>query len=153
MWQIRPWQAADALSAQQLIVSVLNEYGLKADVAGVDADVLDVETHYRHGGGEFFVVESAQRIVGTMGFSRIDSETCELRKMYLLPEVRGQGLGRQLLQLAFERSVAAGFHIMQLETASVLKEAIALYERHGFAPSCKPLHTARCDRLYQKSLR
>lgn len=149
---IRPWQKSDAAACQQLIVKVLKEYKLTPEPDGVDADVLDVERHYRLGGGEFYVVTNGEYVIGTMGFTRIDDGTCELRKMYLLPEARGLGLGRRLLELAESQAAKAGFSVMQLETASVLKEAIALYERNGYQVSDQALHTCRCDRMYQKRL-
>ena len=149
---IRPWRTSDAASCQRLIVTVLREYGLQPDPDGVDADVMDVEWHYRTGGGDFFVVTQSDEVIGTMGVARINELVCELRKMYLLPEARGQGLGRQLLALAERHALSAGFQVMQLETASVLKEAIALYERNGYQLSDQPLHTCRCDKMYQKKL-
>lgn len=150
--QIRPWQQADGPACQQLIVSVLKEYGLTPDLEGVDADMLNVDQHYRQAGGEFFVVYRGNELLGTAGFVGLDGRRCELRKMYLAPSARGLGLGRHLLQLIMTQAKAAGYLQMQLETASVLKEAIRLYEQNGFTPSCQALHTDRCDRVYQKSL-
>jgi putative acetyltransferase len=75
----------------------------------------------------------------------------EIRKMYLLPAARGQGLGRFLLT-ALEGAIAHhGYHQIWVETASVLKEAVALYERNDYLPNTG-VETARCDRIYLKQL-
>jgi putative acetyltransferase len=71
--------------------------------------------------------------------------------MYLLPEARGQGLGRYLLRALEQRIAAGGFTAIYLETASVLTAAVALYERSDYAPTTG-VETARCDRIYRKSL-
>ena len=60
------------------------------------------------------------------------SETCELVKMYLLPEARGIGLGSKLIEtcLAFARE--AGYRNVYLETMPELKMALKTYEKFGF---------------------
>ncbi|HEY9642541.1 MAG TPA: GNAT family N-acetyltransferase [Coleofasciculaceae cyanobacterium] len=150
---IRDWQPADRLTAAALIQSVLVDYGLAGEPDGADRDVLQVEASYWATGGQFWVVERQGQLVGTGGYYPIDrgSNAVELRKMYLLPEVRGQGLGRYLLT-ALEAAIASqGFTQIWIETASVLKEAVQLYESQGYQPSTG-VETARCDRVYVKDL-
>ncbi len=144
--------ASQGPALQALISSVLIEYGLQPDLAGVDADVLDIECHYRAAGGEFFAVYRQAQLIGTMGIVPVSSDTCELRKMYVLPNARGIGLGKRLLQLAESEASARGYQYMQLETASVLQQAVALYEHHGYRSQCGAPHVGRCDRIYRKAL-
>ncbi len=155
---IRDWQPSDRQPAAALIAQVLAEYGLAscglaAEPGGADWDVMQVEAAYWATGGAFWVVEQQGQIVGTGGYYPIKrgNKAVEIRKMYLLPSVRGQGLGRYLLQ-ALERSILEqGFEQIWLETASVLKEAVKLYESSGYQPSAG-VETARCDRVYVKCL-
>jgi putative acetyltransferase len=150
---IRDWQPGDRLSASDLIRLVLAEYQLGSEPDGADWDVLHVEEAYWHGGA-FWVVEHQQRLVGTAGYYPIKRGThaVEIRKMYLIPEVRGQGLGRYLLQQLEAEITAKGFQEIWIETASVLKEAVKLYEQNGYQPSTG-VETARCDRVYFKPLK
>jgi putative acetyltransferase len=156
---IRDWQPSDRETAAALITQVLTEYGLAsgglaAEPGGADWDVLHVEAAYWATGGAFWVIEQQGQIVGTGGYYPIERghKAVEIRKMYLLPAARGQGLGRYLLQ-ALEQSIAAkGFEQIWIETASVLKEAVKLYESSGYQPS-EGVETARCDRVYVKKLR
>lgn len=152
-FQIRDWQPADRQIAADLIASVLAEYGLGSEPNGADQDVLHVEQAYWATGGQFWIVEQADQIVGTAGFYPIDrgSHAVEIRKMYLLATVRGQGLGRFLLQLLEETIAAQGYQEIWIETASVLKEAVQLYETSGYQPTTG-VETARCDRVYVKAV-
>lgn len=150
-YHIRSWQPHDREAVGQLIASVLAEYGLGWEPQGSDRDALEVETHYWQPGGEFWVVETDGTLVGTAGYYPVHrgDRAVEIRKMYLLPSVRGQGLGRYLLgqlELAIQRQ---GFRQIWVETASVLKEAVCLYETSGYQPA-SGVETARCDRIYQK---
>ncbi len=151
---IRDWQPDDRQAAADLIASVLVEYQLGGcDPTGADWDVLNVEQAYWQTGGEFWVVELGKKLVGTAAYYPIDrgKNAVEIRKMYLLPAARGQGLGRYLLQQLEATIAAKGFEQIWIETATVLKEAVQLYERNGYQPS-SGVETARCDRVYVKQL-
>ena len=72
--------------------------------------------------------------------------------MYLHRDHRAKGLGKRLLEHALAEARRLGFQTITLETASVLKEAIRLYERYGFQP-CTPAHlSCRCDQAYSLKL-
>jgi putative acetyltransferase len=131
----------------------LQEYGLSWEASGADKDVVEVETAYLNVGGEFWVIERQKQIVGTAAYYPIarGKQAVEIRKMYLLPEVRGKGLGKYLLKQLEEAIAEAGFQEIWIETASVLKEAVILYENSGYLRTTG-VETQRCDRVYVKSL-
>lgn len=148
---IRDWHPGDRNSAAAVIRQVLAEYGLPWQPESADRDVIEIEKYYLDAGGEFWVVET-DRIVGTAAYYPVnDLSGVEIRKMYLLPEVRKQGLGRYLLA-QLELAIAnRSYKTIYIETASILTEAVALYEQNGYLPM-KEVATARCDRAYYKSL-
>jgi len=78
---------------------------------------------------------------------------CELRKMYLHRDYRGKGHGKRLLEHALAEARRLGFQSVTLETASVLTEAIRLYEHYGFHPYSPPHLSPRCDQAYRLELR
>jgi len=150
---IRDWENSDRIAAAELISSVLAEYGLGWEPAGADRDVLEVEKFYQSTAGEFWVIEQQGRLVGTGGYYLVarGEKAVEIRKMYLLPAVRGLGLGKFLLEQLEQAIAARGFQQIWIETASVLVEAIALYESSGYQLATG-VETARCDRVYVKKL-
>ena len=145
-FRLREATSADSPRVRALVFSVLAEYHLPTD-AHTDGDLDDIQSAYA--GGAFVVVEDqAGRLVGTVGLCRIDDETCELRKMYLLPAARGRGIGKLLLEQMIQRARQLGIRRMTLETAGVLETAIALYRRYGFR-LYQPEHCSpRCDQAY-----
>lgn len=151
---IRAWQPADRQAVARLVEQVLTEFGLGFEPEGTDRDAVQVEAAYWDTGGEFWVVEHQSHIVGSGGYHPCarGEGAVELRKMFLLPEVRHQGLGRRLLRSLEASAAQRGFSELWLETASVLKGAIALYEGSGYLPSTG-VETQRCDRIYVKRLR
>jgi len=150
---IRSWETRDRAEAFHLIKDVLAEYGLMCEPFGADRDVYDVELFYHKKGGEFWVVERQGEIVGTAAYYPIDrgNNAVEIRKMYILPAARRQGLGKFLLQELESKIMARGFDEIWIETASILKEAVILYENNGYLPTTG-VETLRCDRVYVKCL-
>ncbi|QQE66760.1 putative aetyltransferase YjgM [Leptolyngbya sp. BL0902] len=152
-YHIRSWQPLDRQAAGSVIATVLAEYGLGWEPEGSDRDALEVEAHYWQTGGEFWVVFDGETLVGTAGYypAHRGEKAVEIRKMYLRPSARGQGLGRYLLRQLEARIQQRGFRHIWVETASVLKEAVQLYETSYYLPA-EGVETARCDRIYQKTL-
>jgi putative acetyltransferase len=148
---IRDWEMRDRNAAAEVIHQVLTEYGLGWEPDGADRDVLEVEACYIETGGEFWVIEHEAQIVATGAYYPIQrgQQAVEIRKMYLLPRVRGQGLGSFLLGQLEKAIAARGYHQIWIETASILKEAILLYEKNGYIPATG-VETSRCDRVYVK---
>ncbi|MEM9155555.1 MAG: GNAT family N-acetyltransferase [Cyanobacteria bacterium P01_F01_bin.33] len=154
---VRNWDAGDREAAAAVIGTVLAEYGLTWEPSEADRDVVEVETCYLDAGGEFWVVEHDGKLVGTAAYYPVPygTQAVEIRKMYLLPDTRGQGLGSALLGKLEEAIAAKGYTQIWIETATVLKEATRLYERNGYVrPTGKEgiPETARCDRVYVKQL-
>lgn len=148
--RLRPATNADGPAVRDLVFGVLREYGLKPDPCSTDLDLFDLEGHYAMKGGRFDVLVNAEgHVLGSVGLMPTGDGSCELRKMYLHRSARGRGWGRRLLEHAIVEARRIGFRRITLETASVLKEAVALYEAYGFKPY-SPGHTVeRCDAAYE----
>lgn len=150
---LRPAANADAGRIARLVFDVLAEYSLQPDPDGTDADLRDIEQSYLQNGGTFFVLELSDRtIIGSYGLYRIDHQTCELRKMYVHKDYRGRRLGKRLMNHALTRARELGFKTMTLETAAILKEAIALYKANGFKEYTPKHLVPRADQAYIRQL-
>ena len=83
----------------------------------------------------YYVVLKDDKIIGGGGIYPTDGlpgDTCELVKMYLLPEARGLGLGRLLIEKCLQFAKEAGYKNVYLETMPESKNALKVYEKMGF---------------------
>lgn len=145
---IRSATNADCRRVQKLVFGILREYDLPLDTGATDLDIFDIEAHYLKRGGIFEILEDEDgNLLGTVGLYPLDADTIELRKMYFAKNLRGRGFGKKMLEKMIEKAAELGFSKIYLETATVLREAVALYEKYGFKPTAEK-HTPRCDAAY-----
>lgn len=151
--KLRPATNADREAIEALIFGILRDYGLEPSPETTDADLADIAAHYSGNRGSFDVMENDDgRIIGTVAVHRTGDDLCELRKMYLAKELRGQGWGKRLLDHAIESGRKLGYRTMWLETADFLKESHRLYERYGFQSFVPPHQSDRCDFAMKRDL-
>ena len=149
---IRSATNGDCEAVRGLVFGVLREFGLEPETDGIDADLDDIEANYIDRGGLFEVLENEQgELLGTVGLFPMAGSEVELRKMYFQPALRGKGVGRKLLARTVESARELGFRRVVLETASVLKAAIALYSSFGFKVM-EGGHADRCDLYFYLDL-
>src|ERR1700745_2545538 len=133
-FQIRTATNQEISSIKNVVFSSLREFGLNPDENGEDKDLNNIESSYLLNNGFFGVVVRTETnlIVGCFGLFPVNDLTCELRKMYLLKEYRGMGLGKFILDFAIRTAREKSYKKIILETISVLTTAIVLYKRYGF---------------------
>ncbi|HEY1790383.1 MAG TPA: GNAT family N-acetyltransferase, partial [Verrucomicrobiae bacterium] len=57
---------------------------------------------YREPNGTFLALLDGERVVGTGAIRHLDEQTCELKRMWFLPDYRGKGYGRRMSEALFE---------------------------------------------------
>jgi len=91
------------------------------------------------------------RRVGCIFCVRVSDEVAKLRLFLLEPEMRGQGLGRRLLQTCMGFARAQGYRRLMLWTHASHREACALYAASGFTlTASKPVHNYGLDLVEQE---
>jgi GNAT superfamily N-acetyltransferase len=80
----------------------------------------------------FWVVESANEIVGSFGIEGRSVNDTELRRMYLDEGYRGLGIAQRMLDCAQAEARALGFTKMIVSTARIQKAADRFYRKSGF---------------------
>ena len=144
MLTFRPIRPEDDLAVAAIIRRVMPEFG--ADGPGFaihDPEVDHMNAAYAIPGAAYFVVVDEEgRVVGGAGVAALEGGepgVCELRKMYFLPETRGQGMGEALLRHCLAVAKKFGYRTCYLETLTGMNQALKLYGKLGFRPLCAPL--------------
>lgn len=96
-------------------------------------DMDDIQKNYFENGGTFLVMFDDDEMICTGALRRLDDETCELKRLWLLNENHGQGLGYRMLQELLSIAKNMGYKRIRLETDPVAQSrAINFYKQIGF---------------------
>ncbi|HVF95782.1 MAG TPA: GNAT family N-acetyltransferase [Flavisolibacter sp.] len=90
----------------------------------------------------YFIAEKDGEVVGGGGIFPSEGlawDTCELVKMYLLPQVRGIGLGRKIIDDCIAFASRSGYKNIYLETMPELRQALKTYAKFGFEYIDRPM--------------
>lgn len=156
---IRPIEPRDDEAIASIIRAVMPEFGASGPGFAIhDPEVGHMSRAYAAPRCAYFVVELDGQVLGGGGVAPLDGgdpDTCELRKMYFLPALRGRGAGRALIDRCLDAARAHGFRRCYLETLTGMTDAQRLYERSGFTRiSCAKGATGHhgCDTFYERAL-
>lgn len=140
---VRPIQYADDDAICRVIKSVFEEYGInRPGTAYFDESLNRMSSTFDIDKAAYFVGLVDGIVVGGAGIYPtvgLPSATCELVKMYLLPQARGLGLGRLLIEKCIHIARLHGYTDIYLETMPELKKAVSIYAKLGFATLQAPL--------------
>lgn len=154
MYQLRPIQAKDNAELARIIRDVSKEFGLAPESGFAVADpTLDhLYDVYSQPNAQYWVVENQHgQILGGGGLSPLqgDNSILEIQKMYFLPEIRGLGFAKKILQESFDFAQKQHFKACYLETTKELWQAVKLYEKLGFeyleSPKGNTGHSHACE--------
>ncbi len=99
----------------------------------IDHELQHLETEYSQPTGAFLLAQANNVYLGCVGLRQFSPDTGEIKRLYLLPEARGTGLGRMLAEVIIERGREIGYKQLVLDTLPSMQKAQALYQSLGFS--------------------
>lgn len=143
MTTIRPIQPHEWIQAKRVVYRVAHAIfndsrSLEDSIAYYEArhelkDMDDIQKNYFENGGIFLGIFEAEEMICTGAIRKLDAETCELKRLWLLHEFHGKGLGYRMLTELIAVAKTMGYQRMRLETDPVAQSrAVSFYKQIGF---------------------
>lgn len=158
-FQIRPIEQQDNPKVARLIREVMTEYQAVGEGYSImDPEVDQMYEAYHNDQSAFFVItQNEENILGCGGIGPLTGAdgTCELKKMYFSPDLRGMGFGKKLVQLCLDAAKERAYKKCYLETIDRMWQANLLYQKMGFTKlSCPMGNTGHgaCEAYYVMEL-
>jgi ribosomal protein S18 acetylase RimI-like enzyme len=113
--------------------AIVSEYYDAVSVA-VREDRGAFEHEYFADGAGVWVARFGSDVAGCIALRRLEAfpHAGEIKRLYVKPEARGQGIAALLLTALEEYAAAAGYEWLYLDSKDDLKAAIRFYEKHGY---------------------
>jgi len=118
--------------ARQLFMEYAKSLDFSLCFQGFDKEMAELPGEYAPPLGRLILARYDGTLAGCVALRKIDSNTCEMKRLYLRPELRGKGIGRGIANEVIKMAREIGYARMRLDTVSTMKEAISLYRSLGF---------------------
>ncbi len=126
---------AAAKLVQEYIVAVM-AHGTEAkstfNVQNINKELNDLETKYGLPDGRMYLALVDNQIAGCAALKKTDANYCELKRLYVRPQYRGQHIGKALAEKVIAAAREVGYKYMRLDTFPFMEQAINLYRELGF---------------------
>lgn len=119
-------------TGKKIFLEYAESLGFSICFQNFEQELADIQVQYNAPNGCLLLVKEGDEAVGCAGLRRWQGDIAELKRMYLKPSRRGQGMGRRLLGSALQHARQLGYRRVRLDTLPSMQAAIALYREAGF---------------------
>jgi putative acetyltransferase len=131
---------AHIAQARELFLEYAKSLGFSLCFQNFDEELANLPGDYAPPEGRLLLAEYEGQVAGCVALHKLDSEVCEMKRLYLRPQFRGKQLGRALADRIIAEARHIGYKRIRLDTVEpAMKGAVAMYRRIGFveiAPYC-----------------
>ena len=131
---------AQIAQARELFLEYAQSLGFSLCFQNFDKELAGLPGGYAPPDGRLLLAEQEGQLAGCVALHQLEPGICEMKRLYLRSQFRGQGLGRALADRIIGEARQIGYRRMRLDTVEpVMKDAVAMYRKIGFreiAPYC-----------------
>lgn len=127
---------ADAPEFLETVRKLFHEYeaSIKVDLCfqGFEKELAELPGEYARPSGRLLLAFDGSEVAGCGALRRLDSDICEMKRLYVRPEHQGKSIGAALARTLIEQAREAGYARMRLDTMPSMARAIEMYRSLGF---------------------
>jgi ribosomal protein S18 acetylase RimI-like enzyme len=134
----------------QLFIEYQKYLGIDLCFQNFDNELAALPGVYAPAWGRLLLAQYDGKVAGCVALRKMTRQTCEMKRLYVRPEFRGKGIGKELAVRIIEEAKQIGYKRIRLDTLPVMKEAIALYRRLGFKDTTPYYHNPIEGTIYME---
>lgn len=123
-----------ALFSEYTEMLIKNDESFKKylDIQNYGEEIEHLEMKYGIPYGRLYLIYCDEKLAGCIGLRKIDNQNCEMKRLYIRPEFRGEKLANILVKKIIKDAKEIGYSYMLLDTLPFLESAIHIYKKFGF---------------------
>jgi GNAT superfamily N-acetyltransferase len=131
---------SEAEDVRALLRAYAASLPFKLDFQDFDRELAELPGAYAPPRGALLVASVGGDVMGCVALRPLADDTCEMKRLFVLPAARGTGLGRRLVAAIVAEGRRLGYARMRLDTTPGMETAQALYEELGFSETAPYRH-------------
>ena len=136
----------------EIVRTLFREYAdwLQVDLCfqGFEEELATLPGIYARRNGCLYLAKVDNKVAGCIALKPLQEGACEMKRLYVRPAFRGQGIARQLVTTLFSETKRVGYTTMKLDTMRRMEAAIHLYKSLGFVETGSYCFNPEEDAVY-----
>lgn len=129
-------QDAETPEFVEMVRSLFREYESTLNVClcfqGFEKELANLPGEYARPSGRLLLAFEGNEAAGCGAFRKLESDVCEMKRLFVRPKYQGRGIGLALARALIEGAQKASYSRMRLDTMPAMQRAIAMYRALGF---------------------
>ena len=117
---------------RRLFLQYAESLGFDLEFQNFEQELESLPGDYAAPNGCLLIAEDSGNWAGCVALRGLEDDNCEMKRLYVIPEYRGLGIGKILAQAVIKEARARGYKKMRLDTVPSMKQARGLYASLGF---------------------
>ncbi len=122
----------DIEETKLLIGEYIRSLHIDLSFQDIDNELQSFPHNYDDPDAAFLIAKHENIICGCVGLKKIDTNICEMKRLYVRDEYKGHGIGKELIKRILEEAKNKGYKKMRLDTLKEMKKAQELYRQFSF---------------------
>ena len=119
-------------SVRELFIQYADSLGFDLEFQGFSRELAELPGDYKFPAGCMLLAEAADGYAGCVALRPLQNNICEMKRLFVIPEYQGCGIGRALAEAVIGGARKQGYQRMRLDTVESMKAAQGLYFSLGF---------------------
>jgi ribosomal protein S18 acetylase RimI-like enzyme len=136
--------------ARTLFQEYANTLGVDLCFQGFADELAQLPGSYAPPRGRLLVALAHSVAAGCVALRPLSMSVCEMKRLYVRPAFRGQGLAKQMAEMIIAEAAQLGYSTMRLDTLPHMVAATRLYESLGFVPCAPYYNTPLQDTIFME---